>query len=378
MKLLPGRLSVTHLIAPAPYGGLEAVVRSLALGLARREHQVRVLALLGPAEQCPALEALPAGGVEVVEIRLPPRSYRGEATRLAAELTRAPGTIAHSHGYHADLVGLFAARRAGAPTVSTVHGFVGGGLRNRIYEWFDIRALTRFDGVVAVSRPLVERLAAGGVSDSRLHLIPNAYASARAPLDRAEARQVLGLPPDGWIAGWVGRLSREKGPDVFLDALALTPEWRASLLGSGPLEGELRAKADTLGLSPRVNWHGVIPEAGGMLRAFDAIVLSSRTEGTPVVLLEAMAAGVPVVATAVGGIPDVVSERDAILVPPDQPASLARALQTIRTDSEGASSRAIAARGRLESAYALEPWLDHYESVYRSVVAGFPIATGKR
>lgn len=354
------------------------MVRSLALGLARRDHQVRVLAFLGPGEQCPTLDALTAGGVEMVDIRLPPRSYRAEIVRLAAELTRAPGTIAHTHGYHADLVGLFAARRAGAPTVSTVHGFVGGGLRDRIYEWCDIRALTRFGGVVAVSRPLKERLAASGVSSSKLHLIPNAFASTRVPLDRAEARRVLGLPPDGWIAGWVGRLSREKGPDVFLDALARTPEWRGSLLGSGPMEGELRAKAETLGLSPRIQWHGVIPEAGALLKAFDAIVLSSRTEGTPIVLLEAMAAGVPVVAASVGGIPDVVSDRDALLVAPEQPASLARALQTVRMDSEGASSRAVAARGRLEGAYALEPWLDGYESVYRRVVAGFPIATGKR
>jgi glycosyltransferase involved in cell wall biosynthesis len=372
------RLSVSHVIAPAPFGGLESVVTSLALGFARRGHEVRVVALLNPHEQSHALQRLPAGGVEVVEIRLPPRSYRGEVGRLATELSRASGTIVHSHGYHADLVGFFAARRARAPTVSTVHGFVGGELRNRVYEWCDIRALTRFGGVVAVSRPLADRLVSSGVSSSRLHLIPNAHESARPPLDRTEARQLLGLPRNGWIAGWVGRLSHEKGPDVFLEALARAPEWEASLLGSGPQESSLRSQADALGIATRLKWHGMVPDAGSLLRAFDAVVLSSRTEGTPVVLLEAMAAGVPVVATAVGGVPDVVSDRDALLVPPEQPALLARALQAIRADSEATITRVAAARARLESAYALEPWLDRYEAVYRLVGAPPPTETGTR
>lgn len=372
------RLSVSHVIAPAPFGGLESVVTSLALGFARRGHDVRVLALLGPNEQCHALNTLAAGGVAVVDIRLPPRSYRGEVKRLATELTRVSGTIVHSHGYHADLVGFFAARRAGAPTASTVHGFVGGEVRNRIYEWCDIRALTRFGVVVAVSQSLVDRLGASGVSRSKLHLIPNAYESARPPLDRAQARQFLGLPADGWIAGWVGRLSHEKGPDVLLEALARTPEWEASLLGSGPQEAALRAQGAALGIASRLRWHGMVPEAGSLLRAFDAVVLSSRTEGTPIVLLEAMAAGVPVVATAVGGIPQVISDQDGLLVPPDKPESLARALQTIRADSEAARSRAASARARLERAYALEPWLDRYEAVYRLVKATPSIETGTR
>jgi glycosyltransferase involved in cell wall biosynthesis len=346
--------------------------------LARRGHQVRVLALLSPTEQSNALETLSASGVEVVEIRMPPRSYGGEVKRLVTELTRAPETIAHSHGYHADLVGFLAARRARTPVVSTVHGFTGGPMRNRLYEWCDIRALARFGAVVAVSRPLVDRLAASGVSSSRLHLIPNAYEASRTPLNRAEARQLLGLPQDGWIAGWVGRLSPEKGPDVFLDALARTPEWQASILGSGPLDAPLRAQADALGLTARLRWHGVIPEAGALLRAFDAVVLSSRTEGTPMVLLEAMAAGVPVVVTAVGGVPDVVTGREALLVLPDQPELLAGALEAIRADSESAKTRVTAASARLRSAYALEPWLDRYEAVYRRLEAGTPTAAGKR
>jgi glycosyltransferase involved in cell wall biosynthesis len=146
--------------------------------------------------------------------------------------------------------------------------------------------------------------------------------------------------------------------------------------GRGPLSS-LRAQADALGITDRLRWHGMIPEAGALIRAFDAVVLSSRTEGTPVVLLEAMGAGVPVVATAVGGVPDVVSDQDAFLVPPDEPASLARALHAIRTDSGAAGKRVLAAGARLASAYALDPWLDRYEAVYRRLATATSTPPGK-
>ena len=88
------------------------------------------------------------------------------------------------------------------------------------------------------------------------------------------------------------------------------------------------------------------------------------------VLLEAMAAGVPLVVTAVGGVPDVVTEREALLVAPEHPELLARALESIRIQPEAARERAAAAKARLESAYALEPWLDRYEAVYRQLIPG--------
>jgi len=363
-------LRLCYILAPVNFGGLESVVTALAAGMAQRGHDACVLALLEPGGRWEALATLSASGVEVVEIRVPPKSYRVEVKRLTAELARRSGAIAHSHGYHADLVSLRAARAAGAPIGSTAHGFTGGGWKNRFYEWCDTRALARFDAVVAVSLPLARLLVARGVPAPRLHLIPNAYRESCAPLSRADARRALGLAPDALVAGWVGRLSREKGPDLFRDALTLAPEWNGSILGAGPLEAPLREGAGGLSDPARLRWHGVIPSAGRVLRAFDAVVLSSRTEGTPIVLLEAMAAGVPVVATAVGGVPDVVTEREALLVPPEHPELLARALESIRLQPEAARERAAAARTRLESAYAVEPWLDRYEAVYRDLARG--------
>lgn len=359
-------LIVTHVTAPGTVGGLESVVAALSVGLTQRGHKIRVVALLGLNDRCLPFDSLPCEGVETIEIRLPPRRYRREGTRLIETLSRAGPSVIHCHGAHADVIGLRAARALGMPVVATVHGFTGGGWKSRLYDWIDLRALRRFDAVVAVSKPLADDLARAGIDRSRISLVPNALPSERPPLGRDAARQVLGLHPDGLICGWVGRLSHEKGPEVFVRALPHVPRaWCASIIGSGPLGNRLQREASSLGVTDRIRWHGVVPEAGHLLAAFDALVLSSRTEGTPMVVLEAMAARVPLVVAAVGGVPDVVSDQEAILVSPDAPEQIAAALVSLIDQPELARARAEKASHRLGSQFSAGLWLDCHESLYR-------------
>jgi glycosyltransferase involved in cell wall biosynthesis len=255
----------------------------------------------------------------------------------------------------------------GIPRVSTVHGFIAGGAKVRLYEWLQVRALRRFEAVIAVSQPLEALLMKRGVPRERLHLVRNAWCGSAQVLERREARAELGLPSDAFVLGWVGRLSAEKGCDVLIEALARLTSlpFLACVIGDGPQRGALEKRAAELGLTGRLQWCGMRRDAARLFRAFDVFVLSSRTEGTPIALLEAMQASVPIVATSVGGVPDVLSPREAWLVASEDPAAIAVAVRELHADPMGAARRAEASRRRLAEEFAQGPWLDTYERIYR-------------
>ncbi len=365
------RLSILHIVAPAPVGGLESVVRALAAGHVASGHRVRVAAVMerAPSGPHPFLDGLVAAGVETEAVIVPGRGYVAERRAIARICSAFEPDVVHTHGYRPDVIDASVARARGTATVTTVHGFTGGGWRNRLYERVQLWSFRRFSAVVAVSRPLLARLAAAGVAPRRTHLIPNAVmATAESTMSRADARAALGLTTDRFTVGWVGRLSREKGPDVLLAALALVDgPVSAIVVGDGRERAALRVQATALRLDATVTWAGSVIDAARRMRAFDVVVLSSRTEGTPIVLLEAMAAGVPVIATAVGGVPDVVTAAEAILVPSDAPAALAEAIARVRDRPAEARERARAARARLDAVFAPAVWLGAYEVLYAAV-----------
>jgi glycosyltransferase involved in cell wall biosynthesis len=370
---------ILHVVAPTEIGGLERVVQLLAQGQSGAGEEVHVAGVLDRASaDHPLLDQLAAGGVPTHPIALSPRAYWRERTAMLELCRRLRPDVVHTHGARPDVVDAGVARRLGTPAVTTVHGFTGGDWKNRVYERLQRRAYRGFNAVVAVSRPLGEQLVRGGVPPGRVHVVPNAWEEATPPLDRAAARRVLGVGDDAFLVGWVGRLSREKGPDVLLDALLHLTDLPVSVagVGSGPERQSLTAQVRQLGLQQRVRWHGAVRDAGRLFAAFDAFVLSSRTEGTPIVLFEAMGTGVPIVATRVGGVPDVVAPTEAALVPPDDPGALAAGIRAVYRNPAAARERARRARERLLRDFSVAPWLDRYEAVYRLVsrVAPAPVA----
>jgi len=368
----PGAVRVLQVLAPAAAGGLERVVADLSAGLAARGHSIHVAAVVEPGDaEHPFVRAIHARGIPAHEIAVPARAYRRERAAVAQLCRELRPDVVHTHGFRPDVVDGRVAARLGIPVASTVHGFTGDSWRVRLYERIQRTALRRFDLVVAVSRALADDLVRSGVPASRVRLIPNAWLDAAPPVPREEARRRLGLAPDQAVVGWIGRLGREKGPDVLVEAVVRLNDvpCAVSVVGLGPMGARLEARARRLGIAERVRWHGLVPEAGRLIPAFDAFVLSSRNEGTPMVLLEAMAAGVPIVATAVGGIPDVVSQREAVLVPPEDPAALASGIRSVFSDLAAAQTRAGAARARLTEAFAGDRWVASYEMAYRELIA---------
>jgi len=359
-------ISVLHVLAPAPFGGLERVVETLARGHHDRGHRVAVASVLEQGEAQSEVHTGGEAGHARIELSLPSRRYLREREALIELIRRWGPDVVHTHGYRSDIIGGWAARACGTPTVTTVHGYTGGDFKNRLYEWLQTRSFRRFDAVVAVSAPLSEHLRRAGVSERRLHVIRNGWAPEPL-LERAAARERLAAPPDVLHLGWVGRLSHEKGPDLFVEALGRLGRngWTASIVGDGPRRGALERRARELGIADHVRWHGAVPAAARLFAGFDTFVMTSRTEGTPMVLFEAMAAGVPVLATRVGGVPDVVDEAEAALVPPDA-ASIADALRRMLDDRRSGIERAQRARQALER-FAGGGWLERYERVYEAL-----------
>jgi glycosyltransferase involved in cell wall biosynthesis len=363
-------LHVIHVLAPAPAGGVESVVALLAPGLVEAGVQTTVLLVLDPSAPPHPLESdLRDRGVKVRTLRLGGRAYLREYREVGEACADAGARVVHTHGYRPDVVAGAAARGAGLPTVSTVHGFTGGGWRNRIYERIQCLALRRADRVIAVSRPLGLELERRGVPGGRIEILPNAWAPYRQPLARAEARAELGLSRDATIVGWVGRLQGEKAPDLMLEAFArlALPGTLLSFIGTGRDREVLEEVSRARGLP--VRFHGLVPDAGRLLRAFDCLVLSSRTEGTPMILFEAMGAGVPVVSTRVGGVPDVVEESEAILIPPGDAEALAQGIRRCLANPEAAGQRAALARVKLLERYAPGPWVARHVQLYRRLAS---------
>lgn len=359
---------VLHVLAPGEIGGLERVVQALAAGLSSRGHDVHVAAILDRPVEHPMFASLRAAGVTVHPIAIPPRGYRRERGEIGALCRQLRPDVVHTHGYRADVIDAPAARSLGTPTVSTVHGFTGGGLKNRAYELIQRMALRQFDLVIAVARPQATELARFGVPAGHLRVIPNAWCPDQAPLDHERARSALGVPRDRFHLGWVGRLSWEKGADIFLEAVARLKDLpiTVSLFGDGIERRHLEDKARRLGIRSLVVWWGTVPAASRLFTGFDTFVISSRSEGTPIVLFEAMRSGVPIVAAAVGGIPDVVSGNEALLVSPKDPVALADAIREIYQHPSSATARAQRAGERL-SQYDAASWIERYHVLYHSL-----------
>lgn len=363
-------LRVLHVLAPAVVGGLERVVCSLTRAQQESGIETRVAAIVEPvAGEIPVAAELRESGVDVEVISVRPREYSLAQRQLAAVCARWRPEVFHSHGYRCDVVESQVARRLAIPRLSTMHGFTGGDVRNRLYEWLQRREACRMEAVIAVSRALGDELVASKVPRERVHVVPNAYRPRANFADRSAARRELGLPPDAFVIGWVGRLTAEKGADVLVDAISRLDRESviASFVGDGRERQSLVTRSEARAPG-RACWHGLVQDASRLLRAFDVFVLSSRTEGTPMVLFEAMDAGIPIVATRVGGVPDVLRPEDALIVEPDDPPGLAAAIRETMRHPRAALARVASARARLHAEYATAPWVERHATIYRQIL----------
>jgi glycosyltransferase involved in cell wall biosynthesis len=361
-------------------GGADQQLLSAAKALRARGWNARIVSLtaLGPM----GLEAREAG-IPTDSLNMPrgipdPRGL----IRLTSLIRTWKPDIVHSHMVHANLMARLLRCLNRMPVlVSTIHSIQDGGrIRLLGYRLTDRLA----DCTTIVSETAAERyLATGAVSRSRLRVIPNGVDTTRfrpLPEVRAGLRRELGLGEEFvWLA--VGRFELAKDYPTMLAAFARLaghdPNSKLLLVGRGSLQAATEELAQSLGLGPRVRFLGVRHDVPQLMSAADGYLLSSAWEGMPVVLLEAGAAGIPIVATAVGGNREVVLEGETgFLVPPRLPEELAEAMLRLANLSPE-QRRLMGQRGRaqVEARYALPKVIDRWEVMYRELLVhrGRPI-----
>lgn len=268
-------------------------------------------------------------------------------------------TLLQSHSYKGHLLSLLLRPLTRLPWIAFAHGWTDEDRRIRLYNRLDFRLLRYPDRVVAVSDSVRRRLEATGVPSSRITVIPNAVEidAGERRADAAGWRGSLGIPAGTPVLSVIGRLSPEKGQDVFLEACRLAAQKECKFVGvfvgEGPWEKELRARAKALGLESRVRFAGYCQDVAPVYAASDVIVIPSRSEGLPNVLLEAMALGTPVIATGVGGIREVIQDgTNGRLVPSEDPVKMADAICPLLGNAE---ERAFFARNAVATARSFSP-----------------------
>ncbi|MHB1556384.1 MAG: glycosyltransferase, partial [Isosphaeraceae bacterium] len=278
-----------------------------------------------------------------------------------------------THGYKADILGLIASRRAGIPAVALSHGWTRESLRVRCYEALDRVAIRHMDRVVCVSHGQAAKARRGGVPAEKIVVIHCAVRATRFEMpDAAGAAELQDWfgEPSGPLIGAAGRLSPEKGFGDLADAAALAlrndPSLRFVLFGDGPLRGEIERRVDRLGLSGAFVLAGFRTDLDRFLPHLDLMVLPSYTEGLPNVVLESFAAGVPVVATAVGGTPEAVEDGvSGYLVPPGRPTELARRILDSVRDELRRREMGRRGRERVLREFSFESLARSFERLFR-------------
>jgi len=215
-----------------------------------------------------------------------------------------------------------------------------------------------------------------GLPASKVAVVYNAvrFGAIQTLAERGPARSALGLPQEAIVLGTLGRLTEQKGHRVLLQALAAirdqAPTPQMILAGDGPLRADLEAEAACLGLADRVRFLGIRRDRDTLFAAMDVFVLPSAWEGLSLALVEAMGAGRPAVATAVGGNPEVVADgRTGLLVPPGDPAALAGALARLATDQRERERLGAAAATAPRERFGIEKHVADIAAIYRQGLA---------
>jgi len=362
--------AVLHLIETGGPGGAERMMVHLAAGLGPEYRSEAALirdSWLGTA--------LRERGVPVTMLRDGHHGSLGTLQDLLRIIRETRVAILHSHEFFMNTLGLVASGMTGVPLVATVHG------RNYYADRFRRRAayrlVARLARMVAVSEDvrlfLADRI---GISHSRITVIPNGVPLNHAPCDKRTSalRESLDLHQRNHVVGVVGSLYPVKGHRYLIEGspqvIDRFPHVVFLIVGRGGLREELEAHTRQLGVASHFRFLGHRDDVSDILAICDIFVLPSLSEGMPLALLEAMAAGIPIVATKVGGVPEVIKDGETgILVPPGDGHILAMSIVRLLEDRPFAGKMGTTARESVAHRFSLTRMVQTYQQIYAQLIS---------
>jgi len=376
---------VLHLISSSFIGGPEKQILQHAFSMEGSPYQIEVGSFFDQPEPPEILHGAEAHNIPTVclggGIRL---SLISELSRI---LNERPGVLLCTHGFKANFVGYFAARRTGTRHIAFLRGWTAENNRVKLYEVLERFALSRAPYVVCVSRRQAEQVARLRRGRTQPFVIQNAMFPpwSRPDKEQPVTRAALGISDDAFIFGSVGRLSIEKGHRFMIDAfhqvqakLGDSRRLHLIVVGDGHEQPALEQQAAGYGLAGRVHFAGFQGNPERWMRLLDCLVQPSLTEGTPNSVLEAMYFNVPVIATSVGGVPDLITHGDnGLLAQPGDVDALSSAMCQIVLDAD-LRNRLAGASQQPDWSYSPAVQKEKLLAVYKTALAAPPGLQPKR
>lgn len=366
------KIKILHLIASVGIGGAERVLLTLLKNIDRKKFDI----VLGIFTNQRKDKDLLWTECEKLHITLEQIRFKNpydflQILHIYRIAKKHHPDIMHTHGYKTNILGFLVAKLSGIPIITTVHGLYSIRIKTEIPLQLSLMLLRYFNRVIAVSDYITAELKRKKVPSKKIITIRNVPADNIEiyPLNTSVFREEIGISSSTKIIGFVGRLEQVKGCDQLIQAVSkihsTNLEFCLVVVGEGPERESLDFLVRKLGLRNNVHFCGFRNDPINVFQSLDLFVLPSLSEGIPLALLEAMSLGVPVVATHVGGVPEVIKNRlNGILVPPKDPEALAEAIVESLSRPHETAKRGLEAKKTIANGFNTEKWIEEIQNIY--------------
>lgn len=372
------RSRIVHLIASNFFGGPERQIVEHLARVNKKRFTCMLASFLEGSRHSEVLQRAEAVGLQCHGIPMSRSLDFGAFFGLLRLLREGRFDLLCTHGYKSTVMGWWAGRKVGIPVIAFSRGYTAENVKVALYEWIERRVLQRLNGVICVCEAQRRRLNNWGICNTKTWVVHNAVRvnggskeTDRNP--REGALRKLGLPKNSKMVVSAGRFSPEKGHRLLIKAISmLGPKANGTqfvICGEGPCEKELKTEARKLKIADRCHFVGFRRDLDEIFRAMDFLVLPSLTEGLPNVVLEAFANKKPVVATSVGGVPEIVRDGvNGILVPHSRSDLLAEGIEKLLASPRLRRKMGEVGYQKVKTTFSFERQNKELEDIYQLIL----------